>query len=341
MPVQINKEDYAKPWRPGVYPKSTTVIYNNQLWILNDTITGLFTSSDFLAEAANGDWVGRYTTEGDISGKENVSNKATDFTTINHILYPTVEAVKDYVDANIGGEIDYAVLKYNVGNCSSMGYSFSTLAISNLRTAPSLSTGATFIALATTLTSYFNSMMKYGVRSGGTAGAMIGLNPQTEYVVSRQLGFYHSISFGVADPSPVATARMAIGVSSNGSTTADVNPSTLLSCILLGNDTGDTNLQIMHNDFSGTCTKIDLGVNFPANTQSTDWYKFELFCLPGASEVTYKVTRKNTGDIATGVLTTNIPPINQGLGFHFKRGSGTTASEVRLAFGQFTRSILG
>ena len=30
MTVQINKEDYAKPWRPGIYPKSTTVIYNNQ-----------------------------------------------------------------------------------------------------------------------------------------------------------------------------------------------------------------------------------------------------------------------------------------------------------------------
>ena len=24
MSVQINKEDYAKPWRPGIYPKSTT-----------------------------------------------------------------------------------------------------------------------------------------------------------------------------------------------------------------------------------------------------------------------------------------------------------------------------
>ena len=57
MPVQINKEDYAKPWKPGVYPKSTTVIYNNQLWILNDTITGLFKSSDFLTEVANGDWI--------------------------------------------------------------------------------------------------------------------------------------------------------------------------------------------------------------------------------------------------------------------------------------------
>ena len=48
MAVQVNLEDFAKPWRPGIYPKSTTVIYNNQLWILNDAITGLFSSSDFM-----------------------------------------------------------------------------------------------------------------------------------------------------------------------------------------------------------------------------------------------------------------------------------------------------
>lgn len=66
MAVQINLESYARPWRPGIYPKSTTVIYNNQLWILNDTITGLFSSSDFLAEVANGDWIGRYVTESEI-----------------------------------------------------------------------------------------------------------------------------------------------------------------------------------------------------------------------------------------------------------------------------------
>ena len=69
MSIQINKEDYTKPWRPGIYPKSTTVIYNNQLWILNDAITGLFSSSDFMVEVANGDWIGRYTTEEDLSTK--------------------------------------------------------------------------------------------------------------------------------------------------------------------------------------------------------------------------------------------------------------------------------
>jgi hypothetical protein len=40
---------------------------------------------------------------------------------------------------------------------------------------------------------------------------------------------------------------------------------TLLNCIGIGSDALDTNLQIFHNDATGTATKIDLGSNFPAN----------------------------------------------------------------------------
>lgn len=290
---------------------------------------------------------------------EDVANKAIDFITINDTLYPSVKAVKDYVDSNSGGltistdpfnslklgtdnelfkEIEFGTAQRNTGVCESMGYSFNTLAISQLRTAPSLSTGATFVSLPTFTTDYFSSMRKYGVTSTNVAGQMMGLNGGTEYQVNIGLGFYHSISFGVADIQDTPDARMAIGISSNGSTTANVNPSTLLACILLGNDSGETNLQIMHNDASGTCTKIDLGTNFPANTRNTDWYQFELFCKGNEDVVYYRVTRKNTGHVATGVLTTDIPSQTQVLGFHFKRGNGTDALAVRLAFGQFIRS---
>lgn len=126
MSVQINNEDFAKPWRPGIYPKSTTVIYNNQLWILNDAITGLFSSSDFLAEVDNKDWIGRYATEGDLSTKEDVVNKATDFSIINDTLYPSVKAVKEQLDLieinsyNIdGGHSDSILLEQNINGGNS------------------------------------------------------------------------------------------------------------------------------------------------------------------------------------------------------------------------------
>ena len=157
MAVQINKEDYAKPWRPGIYPKSTTVIYNNQLWILNDTITGLFSSSDFLAEVANGDWIGRYTTEQDSSTKEDLSNNVIDFTTINDTLYPSVEAVKEQLDL----KLDKSTTPSSVYTTDVAGLQVmkplsdfkDVLEFANLATFPSTGeSGKIYVALDTNLT---------------------------------------------------------------------------------------------------------------------------------------------------------------------------------------------
>lgn len=112
--IDISKEDFAKPWKPGIYPKSTTVIYNNELWILNDSIVGLFSSSDFLAEVANGDWIGRYITENDLStminDKNYVHNQivASNSWEIQHNLdkYPSVSIV-DSGNNLVVGEVKY------------------------------------------------------------------------------------------------------------------------------------------------------------------------------------------------------------------------------------------
>jgi hypothetical protein len=60
--------------------------------------------------------------------------------------------------------------------------------------------------------------------------------------------------------------------------------SSLINCIGVGSDSADTNLQIFHNDGTGTATKIDLGANFPANRTAgsalTTVYSIELFNAP-------------------------------------------------------------
>lgn len=240
-------------------------------------------------------------------------------------------------DNKIYKEVEFTTAHKHTGVCEAAGYSFNTLPISQLRSAPTLSAGATFSSLATTTGNYFSSMRKYGVISSSVSGQMMGLTPGTEYQVNIGMGFYHSISFGVADAADVADARMSVGIISSA-TVSNVNPSTLTDCIMLGNDSGEANLQIMHNDNSGVCTKIDLGANFPSNTRNTDWYQFELFCKGNEDVVYYRVTRKNTGHIAVGVINSNLPVQSQLLQFHFKRGNGTNALAVRLAFGQFIRS---
>lgn len=43
---------------------------------------------------------------------ENVANKATDFSTINDVLYPTVEAVEERIDSKIGNAYDFNAIQY-------------------------------------------------------------------------------------------------------------------------------------------------------------------------------------------------------------------------------------
>ena len=123
--------------------------------------------------------------------------------------------------------------------------------------------------------------------------------------------------------------------------TDTVTVESMLNVIGVGSDAADTNLQVFHNDGSGTCTKIDLGVNFPANRTSgaalTNTYSIELYNGNNASTVIYKVTNNETGDIAQGTLSTNLPLSTQGLNFVASRCMGTAITNT----GQFDLSQLG
>lgn len=90
---------------------------------------------------------------------------------------------------------------------------------------------------------------------------------------------------------------------------SDVDPSTLTSVVGAGWDDTDTNMQFMHNDGSGTCTKIDLGASFAKpSTDRATIYRLRLFAPPGTSRsLSYEVTELESGAVATGTVTTNLP----------------------------------
>jgi hypothetical protein len=123
--------------------------------------------------------------------------------------------------------------------------------------------------------------------------------------------------------------------------TDTVTVASMLNVIGVGSDAADTNLQVFHNDGSGTCTKIDLGVDFPANRTSgaalTTTYSIELFNANASASVIYKVTNNETGVIAVGEITTNLPLDTQGLNFVASRCMGTAITNT----GQFDLSQLG
>jgi len=103
---------------------------------------------------------------------------------------------------------------------------------------------------------------------------------------------------------------------------------TNLNIIGVGSDNGDTNLQIFYNDASGNdASKIDLGVNFPANrtagAEMTTMYSIQIYNEVNSSQVKYEVINLETGAIAQGTLTTDLPAATQGLSIHATRAAGS------------------
>jgi hypothetical protein len=143
-------------------------------------------------------------------------------------------------------------------------------------------------------------------------------------------GFRVEIDFAVVTTQ--TTMRIAVGIGYNGgaaiSCTAD--PSAATDCIFMGCDAADTNMQIMHNDNSGTCTKIDLGASFPKTNNV--FYRVVLEAAPNASAITYEVTRFDSAASASGTISTDYPLSSQFLLPTIRFGNGNTASAAAGAF---------
>ncbi len=141
-------------------------------------------------------------------------------------------------------------------------------------------------------------------------------------------GFFVTTRFALS--STTALQRAAVGLwASVSATSTSQSPSALTNCILAGWDSADTNLQIMHNDGSGTCTKIDLGSGFPANTADAV-YELVLFAAPNAASVGWRVKRLDVPAEASGTITTDLPPLSTSLAWHAYANNGGTAAAVIL-----------
>lgn len=89
-------------------------------------------------------------------------------------------------------------------------------------------------------------------------------------------------------------------------------PSNLTSTIGMAKDGTDNNWFIIHNDSSGACTKIDLGSNFPAETNYADIYDVWFYCEGAGGNVEYYVERRDATTMvvshtASGTLSTDLP----------------------------------
>jgi len=107
-----------------------------------------------------------------------------------------------------------------------------------------------------------------------------------------------------------AGAAVSAGIKPAGGAKGNIEPSTSLNVVQLAADSTDANMQIMHNDMTGTCTKIDLGPNWPANFSDDISYRLILTTLPNSRVVAYRAIRYVKKSI-TGVGVGSIDVLDQ------------------------------
>lgn len=184
---------------------------------------------------------------------------------------------------------------------------------------------------------YYASVVSTG-RYSGTRG--------TSQLWFLGAGFLYTCDFNISDTVYGATCQQFYGMQGSvqdlnygGASVIAVN--TLINCIGVGSDAGDTNLQIFHNDAAGTCTKIDLGAGFPANRTnlsfSTTVYSVLIYNGPSSSDVHVKVINAETGASVETLINTNLPATTLGLNFYASRAMGAAVTNT----GQFDLSKLG
>lgn len=103
----------------------------------------------------------------------------------------------------------------------------------------------------------------------------------------------------------------------------------------MGWDAADANVQMMFNDASGTCTKVDLGASFPVpSTDRSTLYELELYSPPGTTQTVYwRVTNLITGDVTSGTQTTDLPIVSGLLAPRLWMSVGGTSSVIGMALG--------
>lgn len=152
--------------------------------------------------------------------------------------------------------------------------------------------------------------------------------------VSCGLGFYASAKVNVL---MTANGRFFLGLTDSTSDIGNVNPSTLTNILGFGIDSLDANLQILHNDNTGTATKLDLGADFSINAISNNTYLLEIWNFQGSTTVYFRIKNLLT-EITSAIIevTTDVPTVTDGLAFHLWSNNGTDASEIRIHFSNHT-----
>lgn len=119
-------------------------------------------------------------------------------------------------------------------------------------------------------------------------------------------GFLARMRGGPATGVANATTRFFMGLRGNNGAPTDVEPSSLIDLLGLAFDAADANLQWMHNDGSGTATKVSLGIAIPTTDRSA-WYEISIYCAPNGTTIHYEFINLSDGTVLVGSVLADIP----------------------------------
>lgn len=150
-------------------------------------------------------------------------------------------------------------------------------------------------------------------RAASSSTAVAGLQGSSKQYgrgdIDRVGGVTMYVRFGPSIGIDTATTyRMFCGFIRTTSSPSDSDPSGQTDCVGVGIDTADTNLQFMHNDASGSATKVDLGANFVRDiVPQTKMYQLILHCKANGDSYYYNFTDLSSNVTTSGSVSSDIP----------------------------------
>ena len=280
----------------------------------------------------------------DVANFELLSNKATNFSVINNTKYPTTQAVENQIDAKLLAENYWIVGSAEIARGYRAQHNSTTVLAENIATG-TLQGTATAVAVSNTSIQTKKTRLKIGV-STPAANGICGYRSTSAFNIVGT-GWKMAVAFGVSDTGFNTNARQFYGMTATTASlgiSSTVTVESLLNIIGIGSDAADTNLQVFHNDGTGTATKIDLGANFPANRTSgaaaTDFFVFEMYNPFDSMNVYYKVTSLENNVTVEGTITTNLPSDTTPITIQACRTSGASSNACSFDISQLTLNCL-
>jgi hypothetical protein len=170
---------------------------------------------------------------------------------------------------------------------------------------------------------YLERQLRFGFTTSTVANSTASQRGSRQFAKGESPRMKFTVGFG---GSAIGTGRYLVCVADTASQywSGATEPSSLaLELVGIALDSGDANVQVIHNDGAGACTKIDLGAAFARAANMV--LEVELTFTSGGG-ITYAITRLDTGATASGTIATDMPADTAGLAFGYECSTDATGT---------------